>query len=129
MTAVSIGSALLKTYSSVQQGKAQSKAYEAQSRQSEADARTSTIERKRALLETLAAQNVSAAAQGRTISSLSALQQEDIRRERYDETLIESGAIASAEASRSAGKSAKSQGYLNAGSSLLKGASDYSKLQ
>lgn len=133
MTAAAIPYLLATTtavsaYSSVQQGKAQSKAAEAQARQAETDARTQTIERKRALIETLAAQNVGAAAQGRTISSISTLQQEDVRRAEYDNTLIKGGASAQVNAYKYAGKTAQQQGYLNAGSSLLQGGMNFAKL-
>lgn len=122
-------STAVSTYSAVSSGKAQSAAAEATARQAESDARTQTIERKRLLIETLAQQNVGAAAQGRTISSISNLQQEDVRRAGYDDTLIKGGASASASASRSAGSSASSSSYLKAGSSLLSGAYQYAKLQ
>lgn len=128
-------------YSSVQQGKAadnaskaQAQQAEAQAQQAEAEAKSQIIERKRALIQTMAAQNVGAAAQGRTISSISALQSEDARRAGYDETLIKGGAAATssayksaAQASLSAGKSAKQAGYINAGSSLLSGATGYAQ--
>ena len=123
-----IGSTLLSGYSALQQGKAQSAAMKAQADQAEAEARTQTIERKRRLIETLAQQNVGAAAQGRTISSISTLQQEDIRRAGYDETLIKGGAAAQSSAAQSAASSALSSGYLSAGSSLLSGAYKYSTL-
>jgi hypothetical protein len=123
------GTAALGAYSSIESGKAQKRAYDAQARQAESDARTQTIERKRALIETLAQQNVGAAAQGRTISSISHLQQEDVRRAGYDETLIAGGAAAQAGAYRTAGKSAKRQGYTSAAQSLLGGAYQGAKLQ
>mgnify|MGYP006883057681 CR=1 FL=1 len=134
MTAAAIPYLLAATtavsaYSAVQTGKAQSKAAEAQARQAENDATTQLVERKRALIQTLAQQNVGAAAQGRTISSISALQSEDIRRSGYDETLIKGGAAAEAGALRSAGQAAKTAGYMKAGSSLLGGATQYAKLQ
>lgn len=118
----------LQIFSQYQQGQAQSRAYEAQAQQAESDARTSLIERKRALIETLAQQNVGAAAQGRTIGSISALQREDVRRAGYDTKLISGGGAAQAGSLRSAGKSARTQSYLNIGSSLLSGASKYSSL-
>jgi len=115
------GAAAAGAYASYESGQAQKEAAEAQAQQAESDARTQTIERKRKLIETLAQQNVGAAAQGRTISSLSSLQQEDVRRAGYDETLIAGGAAAEASASRAAGKSAAKLGTINAGASLLKG--------
>ena len=132
MTAAAIlyllaATAAVSTYSAVQTGKAQSRAANEQARQAENDAKTQLIERKRSLIETLAAQNVGAAAQGRTISSISALQGEDIRRAGYDETLIKGGASAKAGALRSAGSAAKTQGYITAGSSLLGGATKYAE--
>lgn len=122
-------STAVSAYSAVSAGKAQKEQYKAQARQAETDARTQTIERKRALIETLAAQNVGAAAQGRTISSISTLQQEDVRRSEYDNTLIKGGAAAQVNAYKYAGKTAQQQGYLNAGSSLLQGATSYAMLQ
>jgi len=119
MTAFMIGSSMLNTYSQIESGKAQQRAMEAEARQVEADAKTQLIDRKRALLETMAQQNVGAAAQGRTISSISALQSEDMRRAKRDETIITSGAAGKAGALRDAGKQAKRQGYLSAGSSLM----------
>ena len=129
MTGAMIASTLLSAYSQYQQGQAQSNAYKAQARQAENDAKTQLVERKRALIETLAAQNVGAAAQGRTISSISALQSEDLRREGYDETLIKGGAAAQAQAYRDAGRAAVTSSYLNAGSSLLSGATQYASLK
>lgn len=127
-TAAMIGSTLLSGYSALQQGKASSAAMKAQADQAEAEARTQTIERKRRLIETLAQQNVGAAAQGRTISSIATLQQEDIRRAGYDDTLIKGGAAAQSSAAQSAASNALSSGYLSAGSSLLSGAYKYSTL-
>lgn len=134
MTAAAIpyllaATAATSAYGAIQSGQAQSSAAKAQARQAETDAKTQLIERKRALVETLAAQNVGAAAQGRTISSISALQGEDIRRAGYDETLIKGGAAAQSQAYQEAGKSAVSQSYISAGSSLLGGASQYAQLQ
>ena len=74
-------------------------------------------------------QNVGAAAQGRTISSISALQSEDIRRAGYDEILIEGGAAAQAQQYQTAGSAAYASGLLNAGSSLLGGVTSMSKLK
>lgn len=134
MTAAAIPYLLAATtavsaYGTIQSGQAQSAVAEAQARQAESDARTNLIERKRALIETMAAQNVGAAAQGRTISSISALQQEDVRRAGYDEKLISAGGSAQAGAYRAAGQQAKTQSYLNAGSTALQGAYQYSLLQ
>ena len=134
MTTAAVGYILLAStavsvYSDIQSGKAQSAAADAQARQAENDAKTQLVERKRALIETLAAQNVGAAAQGRTISSISALQSEDLRREGYDETLIKGGAAAKSKAYKDAGRAAVTSSYLKAGSSLLSGASSYAKLQ
>lgn len=134
MTAAAIpyllaATATASAYGAIQSGQAQSSAAKAQARQAETDAKTQLIERKRALIETLAAQNVGAAAQGRTISSISALQGEDIRRAGYDETLIKGGAAAQSQAYQEAGKAAKTQSYISAGSSLLGGASSYAQLQ
>ncbi len=122
-------STAVSTYSAVSAGNARSNEAKAQARQAENDARTQTIERKRALIETLAEQNVGAAASGRTIGSISHLQQEDIRRAGYDETLIEGGGAAKAQAYRSAGASAKAAGYTKGASSLLGGAYEYAKAQ
>jgi hypothetical protein len=121
MTGALIASTLLAAKGSIDAGKAQSRAYEAQAKQAENDARTQTIERKRALIETLAEQNVGAASSGRTIGSISHLQEEDVRRAGYDETMIKGGASAKATAARNAGASAKSAGYTKAASSLLGG--------
>ena len=134
MTAAAIpyllaATAAVSAYSAVQTGKAQSAAADAQARQAENDAKTQLVERKRALIETLAAQNVGAAAQGRTISSISALQSEDLRREGYDETLIKGGAAAQSKAYKDAGSAAVTSSYLNAGSSLLSGATQYASLK
>lgn len=120
--------AALQAYSTIQSGKAQASAYKAQAKQAESDAKTQTIERKRALIETLANQNVGAAAQGRTISSIANLQQEDVRRAGYDETLIKGGAAAKSSAYTAAGKSATQSSYLNAGIGLLKSGQDAAKL-
>lgn len=129
MTAALIGGAtLFSAYSSYQQGQAQSSAYKAQARQAENDARGQLIERKRALVDTLAAQNVGAAAQGRTISSISAIQNEDVRRAEYDNTIITGTGAAKSQAYKNAASSASSQSYLNAGSSLLSGGTKISQL-
>ena len=120
--------AATSAYGAISTGRAQSAQAKAQAKQAEADARTQLIERKRALIETMAAQNVGAAAQGRTISSISALQQEDVRRAGYDETLIKGGAAAQASAYRQAGSSAMTSGLISAGSSLLSGAMQYYQL-
>ena len=134
MTAAAIpylmaGTIAASTYGAIQAGRSESAASKAQARQAESDARSQLIERKRALVETLAAQNVGAAAQGRTISSISALQQEDVRRGKYDETLIKAGGQAQAEAYRQAGREARTQSYISAGRSLIGGASEYAKLK
>lgn len=115
-------------YGSIQAGKAQKAQFKAQADQADRDARTQTIERKRALIETLATQNVGAASQGRTISSIASLQQEDVRRAGYDETLIKGGAAAQRSSLEAAGKSAMQSAYLNAGTSLLSGASQMASL-
>lgn len=120
-------STAVSAYGAVASGQAQSAAAKAQAAQAEADARTQTIERKRALIQTLAQQNVGAAAQGRTIESISALQQEDIRRASYDETLIAGGAASQVNAYNAAASSASSSGLLSAGTTLLSGAYDYAK--
>ena len=122
-------SSAISVYSSIQTGRAQQAAAEQQARQAEAEGRTQQIERKRALIETLAMQNVGAAAQGRTISSISALQSEDIRRAGYDEILIKGGAAAQAQQYQTAGSAAYASGLLNAGSSLLGGVTSMSKLK
>ena len=129
VTATLIATSAMGAFGSIQSGRAQEKAYEEQARQAESDAKSQLIERKRVLQETLAAQNVGAAAQGRTISSISALQDEDVRRAGYDETMIQGGAASQARAARTAGKQAKTQSYYQAGSSLLSGATQYIKLQ
>ena len=122
-------STAVSAYGAYSSGQAQSVAAKAQARQAESDARTQTIERKRALIETLAQQNVGATSQGRTISSISALQSEDVRRAGYDETLIKGGAASQVNAYNAAAKTASTSGLLNAGSSLLGGAYQYAKLQ
>jgi len=119
---------IINAYGSYKAGEAQEAQYEAQARQAESDATTQLVERKRALIETMAAQNVGAAAQGRTISSISTLQEEDVRRAGYDSLLIKAGGSATASAARSAGQSAKQQGYLKASSTLLSGASNVGML-
>ena len=119
---------MLSAYGSMQAGAAEERAMQAEAKQVESDAKGQLIERKRALLETMAQQNVGAAAQGRTIGSISALQQEDVRRSEYDAGIIKSGAKAQAGALREAGASAKTQGFLSAGSSLLSGGYKASKV-
>ena len=126
---VAVTTTALSAYGQIQAGKAQEAQMEAAAQQAESDARTQTIERKRALLETLAEQNVGAAAQGRTISSISTLQQEDVRRGKYDETLIKGGAAASASASRAAGSAAKTAGLISAGATIGQGAYSASKIK
>lgn len=121
--------ATVSAYGAIQSGQAQSAAAQAQARQAENDANTQLIERKRALIDSLAQQNVGAAAQGRTISSISALQSEDLRREGYDETLIKGGAAAQSQAYRDAGSAAVTSSYFSAGSSLLGGATQYASLK
>jgi len=120
MTAFMIGSSMMSSVSTLASGVAQEKAMQAEARQVEADAKTQLIERKRALLDTMAQQNVGAAAQGRTISSISALKSEDFRRSARDEKIIKTGASAQASALRDAGKQARRQSYLSAGTSLMK---------
>ena len=131
-TVIAVGAMAASTavgvYSSIEAGKAADSAAEAQARQAEADAVSSLVERKRALIESLANQNVEAAAQGRTIGSIATLQQEDVRRAGYDETLIKGGASAEAASYRSAGSAAKTQSYLKAGTSLLGGVSSVAML-
>lgn len=136
-----IASVALSAFSAVQQGRAaknaassQAEAYRQEGIQAQRDARTATIERKRALIETMASQNVTAATQGRTISSISALQKEDVRRAKLDKTLIEGGASAktasayrAGEAAKEAGKSAVKSSYLNAGSTIAGGYYTYKK--
>lgn len=120
-------STAVSAYGQIQAGKAESRAAEAQAQQAESEAKSQLIERKRALIQTMAAQNVGAAAQGRTISSISALQQEDVRRAGYDQTLIKGGASQQASAYRAAGSAAKSASLLSAGSTVLDGAYKYAK--
>ena len=131
-TVIAVGAMAASTavgvYSSIEAGKAADSAAEAQARQAEADAVSSLVERKRALIESLANQNVEAAAQGRTIGSIATLQQEDVRRAGYDETLIKGGAATEAASYRSAGSAAKTQSYLKAGTSLLGGVSTTARL-
>ena len=122
-------STAVSAYGAISSGQAQSAAAKAQARQAEADARTQLIERKRNLIETLAAQNVGAAAQGRTISSISTLQQADIERAAYDETLIEGGAAAQSSAYNAAASAASLSGLTSATGSLLSGAYEYAKLK
>lgn len=126
-TALLIAATAASAYGTIQAGKAQKAASTMASRQAEADARTATVERKRALIKTLAEQNVGAAAQGRTISSISALQSEDLRRASYDETLIKGGAAAQVSANTAAGKAAMNQAYTKAAGTLLSGGYQYSK--
>jgi hypothetical protein len=128
--------AAVGAYSSIQQGKAAEAAGEAQAQQAqmeaeqaEFDAKAQLIERKRELIKTMAAQNVGAAAQGRTISSISALQSEDVRRGQYDELMITASKDASVssanyagQAALSAGSSKKQASYIGAASTLLGGA-------
>lgn len=133
MTAAAIpyllaATAATSAYGAISSGKAQSEQAKAQAAQAESDARTQTIERKRALIETLAAQNVGAASQGRTIQSIAGLQQEDLRRAGYDETLIKGNAAAQSNAYKSAASSAMTSGLISAGSSLLSGATSYASL-
>lgn len=128
MTAAAIpylmaASAAVSTYSAISSGQAQKKQADAQARQAELDAKTQLIERKRALIETMAAQNVSAAAQGRTISSISTLQQEDVRRAGYDESIIAAGGASQSAAYRQAGSTAQTGGYISGASTLLGGLS------
>jgi len=124
-----VASTATSAYGAISSGKAQQSAANEQARQAEAEGRTQQIERKRALIETMAMQNVGAAAQGRTISSISALQSEDVRRAGYDETLIKGGTAAQAQQYKTAGSAAYTSGLLNAGSSLLSGATSMSKLK
>ncbi len=128
MVGAIIASTVLSAGSAIMSGQAQSRAHKAQARQAENDAKTKTIERKRALLETLALQNVGAASQGRTISSISHLQQEDIRKAGLDETIIKGNASASAAASRSAASSAMTSSLLSAAGTAVGGAAQVSKL-
>ena len=116
-------SAAVGAYSSISAGRAQKKQADAQAKQAEADARTQLIDRKRALIETMAAQNVSAAAQGRTISSISTLQNEDVRRASYDANIINLGGQSQASNYRAAGSAAQTSGYISGASTLLGGLS------
>lgn len=116
-------SAAVGAYSSISAGRAQKKQADAQAKQAEADAKTQLIDRKRALIETMAAQNVSAAAQGRTISSISTLQNEDVRRASYDANIISLGGQSQASNYSSAGSAAQTGGYISGASTLLGGLS------
>jgi len=120
-TAAAVISAGVGVYSAVESGKAAEDAADAQAKQAEADAVASLVEQKRELIQSLASQNVTAASQGRQISSISTLQQEDMRRGEYDETMIKGGGAQAARNYRNAGSAAKSQSYLKAGTSLLGG--------
>ena len=113
--------AAIGAYSSISAGRAQKKQADAQAKQAEADARTQLIDRKRALIETMAAQNVSAAAQGRTISSISTLQNEDVRRAGYDANIISLGGQSQSSNYRAAGSAAQTGGYISGASTLLGG--------
>ena len=126
MTAAAIpyllaASAAASAYTAISSGQAQKKQADAQAKQAEADARTQLIDRKRALIETMAAQNVSAAAQGRTISSISTLQNEDVRRAGYDANIISLGGQSQSSNYRAAGSAAQTGGYISGASTLLGG--------
>lgn len=108
----------LSVFSTIEQGKAQQASYDLQARQAENDARASTIERKRALIETLAAQNVGAASQGRTISSIANLQQEDVRRSDYTEVVASGSLAAKKTGLTAAGNYARLSSLLSAGSQV-----------
>lgn len=108
----------LSVFSTISAGKAQQASYELQSRQAENDARAKTIERKRALIETMASQNVGAAAQGRTISSIANLQQEDVRRSQYTDVVASGSLAAKKSGLKAAGDYARFSSLLSAGSQV-----------
>lgn len=132
-TAISLVSSVLSASQSRQQGLAEQRSYQAQARAEENRAQQESlakqIERKRALVKALAAQNVGAAAQGRTISSISALQSEDIRREKYDQDMLKMGGQVDTSGLKTAGRQAVIRGNTQATSSLLSGIANVSKLQ
>lgn len=102
-------------------GYQQQKAYEAEAQQSKLQAQEQEIERRKKLNRTLAMQNVMAAAQGRTVSSIAALQKADIAEAESGIKKVYQVSAAEQSQLRSAGRQAMLGGLLKGGSSFATG--------